>query len=291
MATLRIENLSKTYKNGTRALVDTNLQISNGMFGLLGPNGAGKSTLMRIISGLQEPDSGKIYFNETEIVENKLFIKERLGYLPQDFDFYPRITAWELLYHFSGLKGIKNHKHRKAIVADLLYKTNLYDVRHKQLGGFSGGMKQRFGIAQCLLGNPELLIVDEPTAGLDPEERNRFYNLLSEIGENIILILSTHIVDDVQELCSKMAIINFGELLVFGNPEDILSHLNGKIWQKIMSKDEKKKVEEQYQVLASKLFLGNLKVNIFSEEEVPGFISVPPDLEDAYFYTIKAANK
>ena len=291
MAALRIENLSKTYKNGTRALIDINLNIGTGMFGLLGPNGAGKSTLMRIISGLQEPDSGKIYFNDTEIIENKLYIKERLGYLPQDFDFYPRISAWELLSHFTGLKGIKKQRNRKAIVSDLLYKTNLYDVRNKQLGGFSGGMKQRFGIAQCLLGNPELLIVDEPTAGLDPEERNRFYNLLSEIGENIILILSTHIVDDVQELCSKMAIINYGELLVFGNPEDILNQLNGKIWQKVISKDEKKKVEERYQILASKLFLGNLKVNVFSEEEVPGFIPVPPDLEDAYFYTIKAAGK
>ena len=290
MALLKIEDLSKTYKNGTRALIDINLEINNGMFGLLGPNGAGKSTLMRIISGLQEPNGGKIVFNDTDIVENKHFIKERLGFLPQDFDFYPKISAWELLYHFAGLKGIKGHKERRDLVARLLNQTNLYEVRNKHLGSFSGGMKQRFGIAQCLLGNPELLIVDEPTAGLDPEERNRFYNILSELGENIILILSTHIVDDVQELCSRMAIINKGELLVCGNPEDILQRLEGKIWQKVMPKEEALALRESHNVLASRLFLGNHKVNVYSEVELPGFIPVSPDLEDVYFHTIKTAN-
>jgi ABC-2 type transport system ATP-binding protein len=225
---LSIKNLSKTYSNGVKALQDITFDIPQGMFGLLGPNGAGKSTLMRTIATLQDPDSGTVTFEELDLIKQKQETRKILGYLPQEFGVYPKISAYDLLNHIAILKGIEQN--RKDIVLTLLEKVNLLEVRKKAISGFSGGMKQRFGIAQCLLGNPKLIIVDEPTAGLDPGERNRFYNLLSEIGENIIVILSTHIVDDVKELCSNMAIINFGKLLYNGTPDNALNQLQNKVW-------------------------------------------------------------
>lgn len=286
MAELKIENLSKTYKNGTVALNNLSLTISNGMFGLLGPNGAGKSTLMRITATLQEPDSGSIYFNSIDILKNKMEMRKKLGFLPQDFDFYPKVSAWEFLNHLAVLKGIVNNRERKQLVSYLLEKTNLYRERNKHLNGFSGGMKQRFGIAQALIGDPELLIVDEPTAGLDPEERYRFHNLLSEIGENIIIILSTHIVDDVRELCSNMAIIDEGKLLIMENPEVLLDGLRGKIKEKIIEKEDLLKYSSKYQIVSSRLYFGKMLIHIFSEESVDSFEPVEPSLEDVYFNTL-----
>lgn len=286
MAELKIQNLSKTYKNGTKALQDLSLTLSNGMFGLLGPNGAGKSTLMRTIATLQEPDSGSIYFNEVDILKNKMDLRRKLGFLPQDFDFYPKTSAWEFLNHMAVLKGVTNNRERKHLVSYLLEKTNLYLERHKNLSGFSGGMKQRFGIAQALLGEPELLIVDEPTAGLDPEERYRFHNLLSEVGENIIIILSTHIVDDVRELCGRMAIIDRGCLIIEDNPGQLLEMLRGKIWDKIIEKEELINFEENYRVLSSRLYFGKMLIHVYSEKPVEYFNPVEPSLEDVYFYTI-----
>ncbi len=286
MNELRIENLAYTYRNGTRALNGINLTLRNGMFGLLGPNGAGKSTLMRIISTLQDADEGRVVFNDLDVKNNKREIRKQLGYLPQEFDFYPRMTAWEMLDHFAVLKGITNRKERKNVIAYLLDKTNLYGVRHKRLGSYSGGMKQRFGIAQALLGDPRLVIVDEPTAGLDPEERYRFHNLLSEIGENIIIILSTHIVDDVRELCSNMAIIDRGNLLLVDNPHRALSKYEGKIYKRVIEKDELEDYRSSFEVVSSRLYLGKMMIHIFSEEAIDGFQPIPVDLEDIYFLTI-----
>jgi ABC-2 type transport system ATP-binding protein len=230
--TLTIKQLNKTYANGVQALKDVNLNINQGMFGLLGPNGAGKSSLMRTIATLQEPDSGEIFLGDLNVLTQKDEIRKTLGYLPQEFGVYPKVSALNLLNHIAILKGITNSSERKDVVEALLQKTNLWESRKKNLGGYSGGMKQRFGIAQALLANPKLIIVDEPTAGLDPAERNRFLNLLSELGENTVVILSTHIVEDVKELCSDMAVFNKGEILYKGNPEDALSELNGKVWSK-----------------------------------------------------------
>ena len=238
MDKLIISNLSKTYGNGVEALKGINLEISTGMFGLLGPNGAGKSTLMRTIATLQDADEGKIMLNDIDVMSQKMQIRKVLGYLPQQFGLYPRISAHDLLDHFAVLKGLTHRKQRKEIVDGLLHKTNLYEVRNQNLGGFSGGMKQRFGIAQALLTNPKLLIVDEPTAGLDPKERNRFYYLLSEISENAIVILSTHIVDDVKELCTKMAIINQGKVVLEGEPLLLIDQINGQVYQKTVHKSE-----------------------------------------------------
>ncbi len=281
---LIIDNLSKTYSNGIKALNSVSLEIPTGMFGLLGPNGAGKSSLMRTIATLQEADSGTVTLNNLDVLEQKNEVRKVLGYLPQEFGLYPRISAEVLLNHLAVLKGLTNKKERKEVVNALLHKTNLYKVRKQNLGGYSGGMKQRFGIAQALLTNPKLLIVDEPTAGLDPVERNRFYNLLSEIGENTIVILSTHIVDDVKELCTNMAIINEGTILLKGNPLEIIKETEGKVYQKTIEKDELEGYKQEYKVIAEKLFLGKPIIHILSENN-PGndFKQIESSLEDVYF--------
>jgi ABC-type multidrug transport system ATPase subunit len=288
---LKIENLSKTYSNGVQALKNVSLTIPNGMFGLLGPNGAGKSTLMRTVATLQDSDTGSINFRGIDVKNNKPEIRRILGYLPQDFGLDPQIKAIELLNHFAILKGISNSAQRKQLVNELLNQTNLWDSRNKRLGGFSGGMKQRFGIAQALIGNPQLLIVDEPTAGLDPGERNRFHNLLSEIGENIVIILSTHIVYDVTDLCRNMAIINKGEVYFNGKPADILNSLQGKIWSKEIDKSGIHQYTDKYKVLSTRLFDRHMLIRVYSDGSPHiSFSNCEPNLEDAYFYTINAIN-
>lgn len=290
MDSLLIANLSKTYKNGVRALQDVSLKIPVGMFGLLGPNGAGKSTLMRTLATLQEPDSGSIHLGELNILENQNELKKVLGYLPQDFGVYPQLSAEMLLNHLAVLKGIINRSERKEIVQVLLQKVNLYNVRNQRLGEFSGGMKQRFGIAQALLNNPELLIVDEPTAGLDPVERNRFYNLLSEVGEQTIVILSTHIVDDVKELCTNMAIINKGKVIVQGNPVLIMSGFNDRLYEKTINKNELLQYKNEYQVISERLYLGKQIIHVISDTH-PGanFKPIAANLEDVYMSQITNA--
>jgi len=284
---LKIENLSKTYPNGVQALKKISLNIQSGMFGLLGPNGAGKSTLMRTISTLQNADEGTISFDGIDVLKNKAEVRKILGYLPQEFGLDPKVSAEDMLNHFALLKGITNTKQRKEIVNNLLVHTNLYDHRKKKLGGYSGGMKQRFGIAQALIGKPKLIIVDEPTAGLDPGERNRFHNLLSEIGENIVIILSTHIVDDVTDLCSSMAIINKGELCFTGKPTDAIKQIQGKIWKKEISKNELTKLKENYRVISTRLFSGKTIIRIYNETAPDStFLPAEPELEDVYFHTI-----
>jgi len=284
---LTINNLSKTYSNGVKALQNISLVIPTGMFGLLGPNGAGKSTLMRTLATLQEADEGSVRLGKLDVLNQKHEIRKVLGYLPQEFGLYPKISAEVLLNHLAVLKGIINKSERKEVVQSLLHKTNLYEKRKQNLGGFSGGMKQRFGIAQALLTNPKLLIVDEPTAGLDPVERNRFYNLLSELGENTVVILSTHIVDDVKELCTSMAIINQGKVLLKGNPLDVIADIKGKIYQKTIAKNELEHYRQEYNIIADKLFLGKPIINILSDDNPGnGFTSVPADLEDVYFSQI-----
>jgi ABC-type multidrug transport system ATPase subunit len=286
---LRIENLSKTYSNGTRALNNISLTIPQGMFGLLGPNGAGKSTLMRTIATLQDADSGIITLNGLDVSKNKQAIRESLGYLPQDFGLYPRINAEVMLDHIAQMKGVGNKKERKQLVESLLNKVNLYTHRKKNLGTYSGGMRQRFGIAQALVGNPSLIIVDEPTAGLDPSERNRFYNLLSEIGENTIVILSTHIVEDVSTLCSNMAIICAGELLMQGKPKEGIAQLEGKIYQKAIQKENLPSYQADYRVISTKLIEGSMSLRIESDSAPGnGFEPVPADLEDVYFSHISS---
>lgn len=281
---LTISNLSKTYSNGVQALKDVSLDIPQGMFGLLGPNGAGKSTLMRTIATLQDADSGAITLDEIDVLQNKQAVRECLGYLPQDFGLYPRINAETMLNHIAQMKGIANKNERKDLVASLLQRVNLYQDRKKALGTYSGGMKQRFGIAQALVGSPSLIIVDEPTAGLDPSERNRFYNLLSEIGENTIVILSTHIVEDVNTLCSNMAIICMGEVLMQGQPHDGLSRVQGKIYKKSIDKSDLDQYRQDFHVISTKLIEGRLSLRIESETDPGnGFEPAPADLEDVYF--------
>jgi len=285
--TLIIKQLNKTYSNGVQALKDVNLTINQGMFGLLGPNGAGKSSLMRTIATLQEPDSGEIFLGDVNVLTQKQEIRKTLGYLPQEFGVYPKVSALNLLNHIAILKGITLASERKNLVEALLQKTNLWDSRKKNLGGFSGGMKQRFGIAQALLANPKLIIVDEPTAGLDPAERNRFLNLLSELGENTVVILSTHIVEDVKELCSDMAVFNKGQILYKGNPDDALGELYGKVWSKRIKKDELADFKANFKVISEKLIAGNPVINVLSDENPDGtFASVDADLEDVYFSKI-----
>ena len=285
---LTITNLSKTYPNGTQALKNVTLDIPNGMFGLLGPNGAGKSSLMRTIATLQDADTGSIMLDDIDVLRDKEAVRRVLGYLPQEFGVYPSVSAEELLDHFATLKGIANGRERKEMVAALLHQTNLYDVRKKHVGGYSGGMKQRFGIAQALLGNPRLIIVDEPTAGLDPAERNRFHNLLSEIGENLVVILSTHIVSDVADLCRHMAIINKGEVLLTGDPVSVMSNLKGRIWKKLIEKAELPALQASQQVISSRLFAGKTVVHILADSAPDsGFEAVNPDLEDVYFSEIQ----
>jgi ABC-2 type transport system ATP-binding protein len=284
---LRIEGLSKTYPNGVKALDNVSLTIPHGMYGLLGPNGAGKSTLMRIIATLLAPDSGQARLGDLDVLRQKEDVRKLLGYLPQDFGVYPRISAQDMLDHLALLKGFVDRKERKELVEALMVRVNLHQVRKKALAIFSGGMRQRFGVAQALIGNPQLLIVDEPTAGLDPGERNRFYNLLSEIGENVIVILSTHIVQDVMELCTNMAIIHEGKVLFAGSPDGAVSELGGRIWQKSITKVEMKEYEGRYRVISSKLIAGRPLIHIFSPDR-PGdsFEPVPADLEDVFFSRI-----
>ncbi len=285
---LRIEGLSKTYGNGVKALDNISLDIPSGMYGLLGPNGAGKSSLMRTIATLQEPDSGSIHLGTIDVLRQKDELRRVLGYLPQDFGVYPRTSAQDMLDHLALLKGMTHAGQRKEAVAALLMRVNLYDQRKKALTGFSGGMRQRFGIAQALLGSPRLLIVDEPTAGLDPGERNRFYNLLAEIGENVTVILSTHIVQDVMELCTNMAIIHNGRVLYAGAPDAAVHSLQGRIWQRFIPKQELKEYEARYKVISTKLIGGRPLVHIFSPEAPePGFEPIPADLEDVFFSHIQ----
>jgi ABC-2 type transport system ATP-binding protein len=283
---LTIENISKTYPNGVQALKNVTLTIPNGMYGLLGPNGAGKSTLMRILATLQEPDEGRIRLGNIDVVKEKEEVRKTLGYLPQEFGVYPKVSAESLLDHFAILKGITTRAARKEIVEALLRQTNLWDVRKQNLGGYSGGMKQRFGVAVALLGNPRLMIVDEPTAGLDPAERVRFLNLLSELGENSVVILSTHIVEDVSELCTRMAIINQGQILHEAEPLQAMEKLNGRIWRKIVQKSELSQLEHKHNIISTKLLGGRTVIHVYSEEGPADFDLVPPDLEDVYFSTM-----
>lgn len=284
---LKISNLSKRYPNGVQALQGVSLTIPQGMFGLLGPNGAGKSTLMRTLATLQESDSGTATLDGIDVLRQKDEVRRVLGYLPQEFGLYPKVSAENLLTHFASLKGISNPKERREVVNALLQQTNLWEHRRKSLGGFSGGMKQRFGIAQALLGNPRLIIVDEPTAGLDPEERVRFHNLLSAIGQNIIVILSTHIVSDVSDLCAQMAIIHQGRVLVTGDPTALVAKLQGRVWKKSILAVHLGEYRERFQVVLARLFAGKTIVHILSDGQPDAeFEPVNPDLEDLYFATI-----
>jgi ABC-2 type transport system ATP-binding protein len=285
---LRIENLSKRYPNGTQALENVSLIIPQGMFGLLGPNGAGKSTLMRTLATLQEADSGRATLGEVDMLRQKDAVRQVLGYLPQEFGLYPKVSAESLLSEFAALKGIRDRKERREVVHALLQQTNLYEHRQQALGSFSGGMKQRFGIAQALLGSPRLIIVDEPTAGLDPEERVRFHNLLSAIGQNIIVILSTHIVSDVTDLCRSMAIIHEGRVRVAGNPSELVAELQGSVWRKSIESSQLARYRDQFQLISMRLFAGQTRVHVLSPRQPePGFEPAAPDLEDFYFATIK----
>jgi len=288
---LSIKNLSKTYPNGVRALKNIDLEISNGMFGLLGPNGAGKSTLMRTIATLQDADEGSVTLDGIDVLNEKDRVREMLGYLPQEFNLDPKVTAEDFLDHIAVLKGLTDNMNRKATVDALLVQTNLWDHKKKKLGTYSGGMKQRFGIAQALLGAPKLLIVDEPTAGLDPEERNRFHNLLSEIGESHIVILSTHIVDDVSYLCSDMAVIHQGEMLLKASPVEALDMISGNIFEKEIDKNDIAIYKEKYNMLSSRFFSGKTFIKIFSGSEPDGFVKTAPTLEDVYFHYTKNGKK
>jgi len=287
---LEIRGISKRYSNGVQALNNLSLSIGNNMFGLLGPNGAGKSTLMRTIATLQDPDSGTILLNGLNVVENKDAVRRQLGYLPQEFGVYPRISAVDMLHHLAVMKGISQAGERREIVDALLKQTNLWDARKKALSTYSGGMKQRFGIAQALLANPKLIIVDEPTAGLDPAERNRFLNLLSSLARDVIVILSTHIVEDVRELCPRMAIISNGEVVLEGAPEETLERLKGGIWSILVkSEEEFKAVSSQFKLVSTKLLGGAHELRIYSETDPgEGFRAVEPDLEDVYFLTLNS---
>ncbi|WP_421978883.1 ABC transporter ATP-binding protein [Roseivirga seohaensis] len=288
MNTLSIQQLSKTYSNGVKALNNVSLTITNGMFGLLGSNGAGKSSLMRTIASLQEPSAGIIKFNDVDIIAQPEEVRSKLGYLPQEFGVYPKVSAEQLLNHIAVLKGLSNKVERKEQVAALLQQTNLYQHRKKSVHTYSGGMRQRFGIAQALLGNPQLIIVDEPTAGLDPEERNRFLNLLSEIGENVIVILSTHIVEDVYDLCPKMAILSEGAIVKEGSPLKLVAELNNKIWTKSIPRTELSEYKTQYNVISTKLVSGQTQIRVLADScPAVGFEQQIPDLEDVYFASIQ----
>ncbi|MFN5901183.1 MAG: ABC transporter ATP-binding protein [Planctomyces sp.] len=288
--TLRIDQLCKTYGNGVKALDHVSLEIPIGMYGLLGPNGAGKSTLMRTVATLQDADSGTVFLGELDVLSRKQEVRRLLGYLPQEFGVYPRTSAMEMLDHIAILKGIMNARERREVVEGMLERVNLFEHRKKAISGFSGGMKQRFGIAQALLGNPQLLIVDEPTAGLDPGERNRFYNLLSEVGENVVVILSTHIVQDVKELCTNMAIIHCGRVVYAGAPAQAEQNLRGMIWQKSIARQELEEHRRAYRVISTKLVAGRPLIHVLSES-VPGegFSQVEPDLEDVFFSLVNQA--
>lgn len=290
MALLKIDGLNKTYPNGVKALVDVSIEIREGMFGLLGPNGAGKSSLMRTLATLQEADSGTAFLNNINILNDPVELRKVLGYLPQEFGVYPRITAAQILDHIAILKGITNGKERKELVHYLLNKVNLYSVRNKSVKGFSGGMKQRVGIAQALIGNPQLIIVDEPTAGLDPGERNRFHNLLADVANEVIIILSTHIVDDVRELCNNMAIMNEGRLIYQGSPSSVLEELAGQVWQKSIERSELSTYKQSHTVISDKMVAGKPLIHVLSHTDPgDGFASVAPNLEDVFFTKINAS--
>ncbi|MCE2832872.1 MAG: ABC transporter ATP-binding protein [Chitinophagaceae bacterium] len=284
---LIIRDLTKTYSNGVKALNQINLTLEKGMFGLLGPNGAGKSTLMRTIATLQDPDSGSIMLGDIDVVAEKQEVRKVLGYLPQDFGFYPKVSALDLLNHFAILKGISDKKERKEIVDALLQQTNLFEDRKRNVSEYSGGMRQRFGIAQALLGNPKLIIVDEPTAGLDPMERNRFHNILSEIGEQVIVILSTHIVDDVRTLCNRMVVMNHGTILLEGTPAEAVASVQGRIWRKAVEKSELAEFRMRLPVISHHVSEGRMMIHVMSDDRPDdGFEAVDATLEDVYFSTI-----
>ena len=288
--TLRIDRISKTYANGVRALHEISLTIAPGMFGLLGPNGAGKSSLLRTIATLQPADSGSIHFRDLDVLQAPQQLRAQLGYLPQEFGLYPNMPAEAILDHFATLKGIAHRGERKDIVSGLLQQVNLYDVRSKSVGGFSGGMKQRLGIAIALVGHPQLLIVDEPTAGLDPTERNRFLNLLADIGEDVVVILSTHIVEDVRELCSQMAIINKGQVVVQGAPERILDEVRGRIWRRTVPRAQADAYKAQFHVISTRMAAGSTVLHVYADADPgDGFVAVEPDLEDVYFHRLAVA--
>jgi ABC-2 type transport system ATP-binding protein len=283
---LELHGVSHIYPNGTRALDNVTLSIPRGMFGLLGPNGAGKSTLMRAIATLQVPSDGTISFGDLDILAAPEMLRRKLGYLPQDFGVYPRVSAYDMLDQMAVLKGIAGKGERKAVVETLLSQTNLWNVRNKAIAGFSGGMRQRFGIAQALIGNPELIIVDEPTAGLDPEERNRFLNLLAGIGENVVVILSTHIVDDVADLCPRMAVLAGGRVQLEGAPLELIARTNGRVWKKTIDRDELDQLASQHNVISSRLFAGRTIVHVMADNQPTGFEPVNAGLEDVYFTTL-----
>jgi len=287
---LSIKQLNKTYANGVKAINDVSLEIPNGMFGLLGPNGAGKSSLMRTIATLQDPDSGSIHFDGLDVLKDKAGLRRQLGYLPQDFGVYPKVSAETLLNHFAVLKGLTEKGPRKEAVEALLQQTNLWEARKRNLGTYSGGMRQRFGIAQALLGAPRLVIVDEPTAGLDPDERNRFLNLLAKIGEQVVVILSTHIVDDVTDLCPRMAMIVKGQVLVQGEPQAAIDTLHGKVWRRSVTTEELAQYQQTLNVLSTRLVGGKPQINVYADSQPDsGFVQIAADLEDVYFLHVRNA--
>ena len=287
---LSIKQLTKTYANGVKAINNVSLDIPNGMFGLLGPNGAGKSSLMRTIATLQDPDSGSIHFDGVDVLKDKEGLRRQLGYLPQDFGVYPKVSAETLLNHFAVLKGLTEKGPRKEAVEALLQQTNLWEARKRNLGTYSGGMRQRFGIAQALLGAPRLVIVDEPTAGLDPDERNRFLNLLAKIGEQVVVILSTHIVDDVTDLCPRMAMIVKGQVLVQGEPQAAIDTLHNKVWRRSVTTDELAQYQQTLNVLSTRLVGGKPQINVYADSQPDsGFVQIAADLEDVYFLHVRNA--
>src|SRR5829696_2193476 len=288
---LSLQNVSHVYPNGTRALDHVTLSIPRGMFGLLGPNGAGKSTLMRNIATLQTPSEGTIRFGDIDVVREPEKLRRTLGYLPQDFGVYPRVSAYDMLDHMAVLKGVASPADRRTTVETLLHQTNLWSVRKKMLSGFSGGMRQRFGIAQALIGNPELIIVDEPTAGLDPEERNRFLNLLAGIGDNVVVILSTHIVDDVADLCPLMAVLANGRLQLQGKPADLIASTRGKVWKKAIDHAQVEEHQSSHEIISTRLFAGNTIIHVLSDTQPAGFEPVEGGLEDVYFSTLSTLRR
>ena len=289
---LSIENLTHVYGNGTRALDGVSLEVPTGMFGLLGPNGAGKSTLMRSIATLQTPPSGAIRFGDIDVIKDPEQLRRTLGYLPQDFGVYPRVSAYDMLDHMAVLKGVAGARERKDTVETLLNQVNLWSVRKKALAGFSGGMRQRFGIAQALIANPRLIIVDEPTAGLDPEERNRFLNLLAEIGENVVVILSTHIVEDVADLCPRMAVLAGGKIQLEGAPGELMARLSGRVWKKTIDKAELEDHRAGYEVISTRLVAGRTVIHVLADQSPgAGFEPVTGGLEDVYFSTLSASRR
>lgn len=283
---LELTGVSHTYPNGTRALDDVSLSIPRGMYGLLGPNGAGKSTLMRTIATLQAPTVGTIRFGDIDVLNEPEALRRVLGYLPQDFGVYPRVSAYQMLDHMAVLKGIAGRSERKQVVETLLDQVNLWAVRSKSIAGFSGGMRQRFGIAQALIGSPELIIVDEPTAGLDPEERNRFLNLLAGIGENVVVILSTHIVDDVADLCPRMAVLAGGRVQLEGAPQELIANTSGRVWRKTIAHDALDAHKQDYEIISTRLFAGNIIIHVLADMQPSGFEPVSAGLEDVYFTTL-----